>query len=159
MRSSRYSEEQIIGISREVDAGRTVSDVVRKHGISEQAYCRWKANGRRLRTLNIVDGYSRERLAIEVDTSLPGQRVVRVLEPLATRHGPPRSLARDNGPEFVGQALDQWAYKRGVELRFITPGRPIENGTVESFNGRFRDECLNQYWFRNLDDEHQKTKR
>ncbi len=117
------------------------------------------ANGRRLRALNIVDGFSRECLAIEVDTSLPGQRVVRVLEQLATRHGLPRRLVMDNGPEFVGQALDQWAYERGVELHFITPGRPMENGTVESFNGRFRDECLNQHWFRDLDDARQKIER
>jgi putative transposase len=114
------------------------------------------ANGRRLRTLNIIDGCSRECLAIEVDTSLPGQRVVRVLERLAQGRGLPQRLMMDNGPEFVGKALDQWAYANGVALHFITPGRPTENGLIESFNGKFRDECLNQHWFRDLDDARRK---
>jgi putative transposase len=114
------------------------------------------ANGRRLRTLNVIDGCSRECLAIEVDTSLPGERVVRVLERLAQTRGLPQRLLLDNGPEFTGKALDQWAYENGVELHFITPGRPTENGLIESFNGKFRDECLNQHWFTDLDDARRK---
>jgi putative transposase len=102
--------------------------------------------------LNIIDGYSRECLAIEVDTSLPGARVVRMLERLACQRGQPQRLVLDNGPEFAGKALDQWAYEHGVALHFITPGRPTENALIESFNGKFRDECLNQHWFKDLDD-------
>lgn len=110
------------------------------------------ANGRSFRTLNLVDVFSRQCLAIEVDTSLPSARVVRVLDQVAGQHGYPEEIAVDNGPEFAGQVLDAWAYQRGVHLRFITPGKPIENAYVESFNGKFRDECLNQHWFLSLDD-------
>ncbi|WP_425451587.1 IS3 family transposase [Crenobacter cavernae] len=105
------------------------------------------ADGRRLRCLNIVDDYTRECLAIEVDTSLPGLRVASVLERLANARGLPLSITVDNGPEFAGKALDAWAYAQGVRLSFIRPGRPVENAYIESFNGRFRDECLNEHWF------------
>jgi putative transposase len=105
------------------------------------------ADGRGFRTLNIVDDFTRECLAIEVDRSLPGLRVVRVLDRLAEMIGLPDILVMDNGPEFSGRALDTWAYARGVQLRFIRPGKPIENAFVESFNGKFRDECLNEHWF------------
>jgi putative transposase len=105
------------------------------------------ADGRGFRTLNIVDAFTRECVAIEVDRSLPGLRVVRVLDRLAETVGLPDLLVMDNGPEFSGRALDTWAYARGVQLRFIRPGKPIENAFVESFNGKFRDECLNEHWF------------
>jgi putative transposase len=105
------------------------------------------ADGRGFRTLNIVDDFTRECVAIEVDRSLPGARVVRVLERLAETIGLPRVLVSDNGPEFAGRTLDVWAYRHDVELRFIRPGKPIENAYVESFNGKFRDECLNEHWF------------
>jgi putative transposase len=104
-------------------------------------------DGRKLRVLAIVDDYSRECLVLEVDTSLPGTRVVKVLERLGEIRGLPRSITVDHGPEFEGQALDAWAYKRAVHLAFIRPGKPVENAYVESFNGRFRDECLNEHWF------------
>jgi putative transposase len=110
------------------------------------------ADGRTFRTLNIVDDYTRECVAIEVDRSLPGARVVRVLEHLRLTIGVPRAIVLDNGPEFAGRALDTWAYGRSVALRFIRPGKPIENAYVESFNGKFRDECLNEHWFVSLAD-------
>lgn len=110
------------------------------------------ADGRGFRTLNIVDDFSRECLAIEVDTSLPGLRVARVLDRLAEERGLPRAIVLDNGPELTGKALDAWAYRRGVDLRFIRPGKPIENAFIESFNGKFRDECLNEHWFTGLND-------
>ena len=109
------------------------------------------ADGRTFRTLNLVDDFSREALAIVVDTSLPGTRVVRVLEALGETRGLPTVLVSDNGPEFVGKALDEWAYRCGVRLHFITPGKPVENAYIESFNGKFRDECLNEHWFLDLD--------
>lgn len=105
------------------------------------------ADGRGFRTLNVVDDFSHECVAIEVDRSLPGARVVRVLERLAETIGLPQVLVCDNGPEFAGRTLDAWAYHRGLELRFIRPGKPIENAYVESFNGKFLDECLNEHWF------------
>jgi putative transposase len=106
--------------------------------------------GRRFRCLNIVDDYSRECVAIEVDSSLPGERVVRVLERLAFLRGIPRTIVIDNGPEFTGQSLDEWAYKNNVKLDHIRPGKPVENAFIESFNGKFRDECLNDCWFTSL---------
>src|SRR5262249_1503797 len=110
------------------------------------------ADGRGFRTLNIVDDCTRECLAIEVDRSLPGLRVVRVLERLRETRGLPETIVIDNGPEFTGRTLEAWAYAHHVTLRFIRPGKPIENAYVESFNGKFRDECLNEHWFVNLVD-------
>jgi len=91
--------------------------------------------GRRLRCLTIVDDCTRECLAIEVDTSITGLRVQAVLDRLADTRGLPKSITVDNGPEFYGQVLDQWAYRTGVELSFIRPGKPNENAYIESFNG------------------------
>lgn len=104
-------------------------------------------DGRRLRCLNVVDDFTKECLAIEVDTSLPGRRVVAVLERLAEFRGLPLSITIDNGPEFAGKVLDEWAYRKGLILHFIEPGKPQQNAYIESFNGKFRDECLNEHWF------------
>jgi putative transposase len=106
--------------------------------------------GRRFRALVIVDDFTRECPAIEVDTSLGGHRVVDVLVRQSEIRGLPEVITMDNGPEFSGKALDEWAYRKGVKLNFIRPGRPIENAFAESFIGRFRDECLNTNWFINL---------
>jgi len=108
--------------------------------------------GRRIRLFTVVDVFTREALAIEVDTSLPGRRVVRVLERLAGERGAPDEIVLDNGPELTGKVLDQWAYERGVLLRFIEPGKPIQNAFVESFQGRLRDECLDRHWCVGLSD-------
>jgi len=105
------------------------------------------ADGRRLRCLTIVDDCTRECLAIEVDTSITGTRVKAVLQRLAETRGLPRSITVDHGPEFEGQVLDAWAYEANVQLAFIRPGKPNENAYIESFNGKFRDECLNEHWF------------
>jgi putative transposase len=109
------------------------------------------ADGRRIRCLTIVDDCRRECLAIEVDTSLTGKRVVAVLERLIEQRGSPQSITVDHGPEFEGQALDTWAYQHDIRLAFIRPGKPVENAYIESFNGRFRDECLNEHWFVTID--------
>jgi putative transposase len=108
--------------------------------------------GRRIRLFTVVDVFTREALAIEVDTSLPGERVVRVLERLAAERGAPGEIVLDNGPELAGKALDQWAYERGVRLRFIEPGKPVQNAFLESVHGRLRDECLDRHWFLGLAD-------
>jgi putative transposase len=110
------------------------------------------ADGRVFRTLNVVDDCTRECLAIEVDTSLGGERVARVLDRICAERGRPSTVVMDNGPEFTSRALDAWAYERSVKLHFIQPGKPIQNAYVESFNGRFRDECLNEHWFTSLGD-------
>lgn len=115
------------------------------------------ASGRRFRTLNVVDDYTREALAIEVDTSLGGVRVTRVLDRLLIeRGGAPVQIRSDNGPEFISKAVEQWAYEHGVSWEFIQPGKPTENAYIESFNGKLRDECLNENWFTTLADARQK---
>jgi putative transposase len=108
------------------------------------------ANGRRIRVLTVVDDFTRECLATEVDTSLPGLRVARVLDRLAAERGLPELISVDNGPEFTGSVLDVWAYAHQVRLHFIEPGKPVQNAYIESFNGRLRDECLNEHWFQSL---------
>ena len=113
-------------------------------------------DGRAFRAFTLVDDCTRECLAIEVDTSLPATRVVAVLERLAGTRGLPRGIVCDNGPEFAGQVLDQWAHRRGIPLQFIQPGKPVQNAFVESFNGRLRDECLNANRFLSLADARSK---
>lgn len=108
------------------------------------------ASGRKFRTLNLMDGYTREALQIEPDTSLPGLRVVRVLEGLREKRGTPAAIQVDNGTEFTSRVVDQWAYQNHVALHFIERGKPTQNALIESFNGKFRDECLNQNWFVDL---------
>lgn len=109
------------------------------------------ANGRTIKVLPIVDEHTRKCFRIEVDTSINGVRVVRSLDEIGQREGLPEIIIIDNGPEFIGKALDAWAYTRGIKLAFITPGKPVENAYIESFNGKFRDECLNEHWFMTLD--------
>lgn len=110
----------------------------------------WLASGRKFRTANLKDDCTRECPAIAVDFSLPGARVVGMLEDVARERGYPDLLVVDNGPELRGRELDRWAYENGVKLFFIDPGKPMQNGSIESFNGRFREECLDQYWFTSL---------
>lgn len=110
------------------------------------------ADGRRFRTLNVVDNFSRECLAIEADRSLPGTAVVATLQRIAATRGYPTRLLCDNGPEFTSRAVEAWAYAHNVTLEFIAPGKPMQNGTVESFNGKFRDECLNRHWLTNINE-------
>jgi len=108
------------------------------------------ADGRRIRCLNVVDDFTKESIVIEVDTSISGLRVARVLDRLATCRPLPKTIRVDHGPEFTSLALDAWAHARGVRLAFTQPGKPTQNAYVESFNGRFRDECLNDQWFSTL---------
>lgn len=108
------------------------------------------AGGRKLRMLTIVDDFTRQCLAVEVDTSLSGHRVCRVLDRLVGVRGHPQRIVTDNGPEFTGKALDHWAYEHQVHLQFIEPGKPVQNAFVESFNGTLRNECLNEHWFISL---------
>jgi len=113
------------------------------------------ANGRVFRTLTIIDRVSRACHAIVVDTSLPSARVIREFERVVRTVGQPEQIRVDNGPEFISQALDSWAYQRGITLDFTRPGKPTDNGHIERFNGKFRDECLSQHWFLSLDDARQ----
>jgi len=114
-------------------------------------------DGRRFRCFTVVDDFTRESPIIVADTSLPGHRVAQILDGLGgARGGLPRTIVCDNGPEFTGMALDRWAHTRDVKLAFIRPGKPVENAFIESFNGKFRDECLNENWFTSLKDAQEK---
>jgi putative transposase len=114
------------------------------------------STGKVIRMLTVVDDYTRECPAIEVDTSLGGLRVRRVLDRIASERGLPEAIVLDNGPEFRGRALAAWSEERGVRLEFIQPGKPAQNAYAESFNGRLRDECLNANWFTSLSDARRK---
>ena len=109
-------------------------------------------DGRRFRVLTLVDNVTREGPAIEVDRALTGERVVAVLERLAISHGLPQRIAVDNGPEFISKALDAWAQRNRVALEFTRPGTPTDNAYIEAFNGRFREECLDQHWFVSIEE-------
>ena len=108
------------------------------------------ADCRRFRCLNIIDLFTRECLRIVVDTSINGTRVAKTLDILKELRGLPETIVTDNGSEFTSKAMGIWALENKVHIAFIRPGKPMENGFVESFNGRFRDECLNENWFKTL---------
>ena len=114
--------------------------------------CDALATGRGIRLLNVVDAFSRECLSLEVDTSLSSHRVTHALEAVTGRRGKPESVRCDNGPELTSRHFLSWCEERQIQRIHIQPGRPMQNGHVESFNGRLRDECLNANWFRNLMD-------
>jgi putative transposase len=113
-------------------------------------------DGRPFRILTVVDQLSRESPLIEVGFSMSGQRVAEALEARTADTPAPVSITVDHGTEFASRAMDEWAYRRGVKLDFIHPGRPVENGSIESFNGRLRDECLNADQFLSIDDARRK---
>jgi len=108
------------------------------------------ADGQRLRVFTAIDQVSRECVCLEVAQRFPAEAVTCALDEAMMRYGQPKSITSDNGTEFTSNHCDQWAYKRGIELDFIAPGRPMDNGFIESFNGKLRDECLNMHWFESL---------
>jgi putative transposase len=112
--------------------------------------------GRAIRVLSVVDAYTRECLALEVDTSFASRRVTRVLDGIIAERGRPDTIRCDNGPEFTSRHFLAWAIEHQIELLHIQPGKPTQNGRIESFNGRLREECLNVSWFQNLFDAKRK---
>ena len=110
------------------------------------------SDGRRFRVLNVVDDYSRECVGQLTDLSISGERVARFLSSLMKKRSKPQAIVCDNGPEFTSKALFFWSKEQHVKLSFIQPGKPTQNAFVESFNGKFRSGCLNQHWFRTLDE-------
>lgn len=131
---------------------------------AEQKNDRWSMDfvsdqlfdGRRFRTLTLVDNCTREALALYTAQRVKGIDVVGVLERIAKEHGLPGSIQVDNGPEFISKDVGLWAYWNKVKLDFSRPGKPTDNATIESFNARFRQECLNAHWFLSLDDARNK---
>ena len=114
--------------------------------------CDALGTGRAVRVLSIVDNFTRECLALETDTSFASLRVTRVLDDVIAQRGVPKALRMDNGPELTSRHFLAWCLERKIAMHHIQPGKPMQNGHVESFNGRLRDECLNANWFRNLFD-------
>ena len=114
-------------------------------------------DGQKIKLLTLVDNFTRESLAIEVAWRLGGHGVVAALMQVVEEKGLPKSIRIDNGPEFTSKVLDQWAYLDGVEPDFIRPGKPTDNALIEAFNGRFREECLNESWFLSLEDAREKV--
>src|SRR3546814_6912308 len=110
------------------------------------------ADGRRFRALCVVDDFTREALAVVVDTSLSGQRVARELDRIIVRRGAPQMVVSDNGTELTSHAILRWQQDRGVEWHYIAPGKPTQNAFLESFIGKFRDECLNEHLFHHLEE-------
>ena len=108
------------------------------------------ASGRRLKSLTVADDFTHESVNITVDHGISGAYVVRVLDQAARFRGYPRAVRTDNGPEFTSRVFIAWAHHHGIEHLLIEPGRPMQNGYIESFNGKFRDECLNEHWFTSL---------
>ena len=107
-------------------------------------------DGRKLKALTIVDDFTKESVDIALDHGMSSHYVARVLDQAVRFRGKPGAIRTDQGPEFTARALDQWAYRNGVTLKLIQPGKPTQNGYIESFNGKFRDECLNEHWFSTL---------
>lgn len=145
---------------RHVSANRRVERVTAKRPneswsmdfMSDELY-----NGQRIKLFTLVDNFTRESLAIEVAERMGGHRVVEVLMMVAAERGLPEMIRLDNGPEFTSKSLDQWAYLNGVKLDFSRPGKPTDNAFIESFNGRFRQECLNENWFLSIEDAREKV--
>jgi putative transposase len=108
------------------------------------------AGGRMLKCLVIVDDATHESVAIVVEHTIGGDQLTRILDGICSLRGKPKVIRSDNGPEFVGRAMLNWSHRQGISLRLIEPGKPNQNAYVESFNGRFRDECLNEHWFTSL---------
>ena len=132
MKSSRYSAEQVAFAMRQAESGTPVPEVCRKMGIAEQTFYRWKKK-------------------------FAGMGVAEVLMRLGDERNLPKTIRVDNGPEFISKVLDQWAYLNGVALDFSRPGKPTDNAFIEAFNGRLRDECLNENWFLCLADAKEKV--
>lgn len=112
------------------------------------------ANGQQLKCLTVIDEWTRECLAIDVQGSIRSKRVIEVLSRLVSLHGAPAHVRSDNGPEFVSHAVLKWLQRSGIDTALIDPGKPWQNGADESFNGKFRDECLSAEWFRTREEAH-----
>ena len=132
--------------------------------VPEQMNIRWSmdfvsdnisTDRRRFRVLNIIDDFSRECLGMDVYFSIPSHRVISCLERIFSIRDKPKQIVMDNGPEFTSNVFISWASKQGIDLHFIDKGKPTQNAFVESFNGKFRDECLNENWFNNIDEAKQ----
>ena len=138
----RKKRKKLLGIRIALEASTRVNEVWSMDFVSDSLAC-----GRRFRVLTVVDDYSRLSPGLEVASSLTGQRVTRFLDQVSLSHGYPERIRVDNGPEFLSKDFTSWALKKGIRIEYIRPGKPSDNCYIESFNGKFRDECLNENWF------------
>jgi putative transposase len=145
MRNKRPKRRVSAQIRESTSSGRGPNEQWSMDLVSDELF-----DGRRIRSLTIVDNFTRESLMIYTAFSCKGVDVANVLEEVVQEYGAPKSINVDNGPEFISKELDLWAYKHSVTLNFSRPGKPTDNAFIESFNGRFREECLNQHWFLSL---------
>ena len=141
----RRKRKRLVRIGRPLAAAATPNEEWALDFISDKL-----ATGRSVRVLSVVDAFTRECVALQVDTSFASRRVTRVLEGVMSQRGRPRRIRCDNGPELTSRHFLAWCIEQRIELLHIQPGRPMQNGQVESFHGKLRDECLNTSWFRNL---------
>jgi putative transposase len=153
MKRSQFSQEQIAYVLRQVEAGSPVADFCRQVGVSEATFYVWKKKYAGLGVgETVVDQWSRQSPLLMVGTGVSGQRVGEALDFVLLAGPAPQSITVDHGTEFQSRALEDWAYRRGVQLDFTRPGKPAENAFIESFNGRLRDECLNVHQFTSIED-------
>ena len=138
----RKKRKKLLGIRVAPESATRVNEVWSMDFVSDALAC-----GRRFRVLTVVDDYSRLSPGLEVASSLPGQRVTRFLDHVSLNHGYPERIRVDNGPEFLSTNFTTWALKKRIRIEYIRPGKPSDNCYIESFNGKFRDECLNENWF------------
>jgi putative transposase len=156
----RLYVEEGLGIRRKIPKRRRTCRIRQERPVAQRLNESWSMDfmsdqlfdGRRFRLLTLVDNFSRESLGIRVGQRLTGDDVVQVLEEVVQVRGKPQTIRVDNGPEFISKSLDWWSYFNQVTLDFSRPGKPTDNALIESFNGRFREECLNQSWFLTLAD-------
>lgn len=153
MKKGRFSEEQIIGVLKQLVADlKSGQGSAEGHRAKKAGGACWPEDGRGVRHRALPDAFTRECLSLEVDTSLSSRRVTRSLEAIVERRGMPEAIRCDNGPELTSRQFIAWCEERKIQRIHIQPGRPMQNGHVESFNGRRRDECLNANWFATLVD-------
>ena len=152
-RKSRYKKKYGVRAPQKVEAT-APNECWSMDFVSDQLY-----NGKRFRALTVLDVYTRESPAIYADKSIRGEHVTYVLDAVVAKRGLPKRIKVDNGPEFISRALDTWAYFNGVKLDYSRPGTPTDNAHIESFNGSFRDECLNVHWFMSIEDARDKIDR
>ena len=152
----RKTKKRLKSVSRipSTIAPNTLNECWAMDFVSDQFY-----HGKRFRTLTLIDLYSRECLALHVDKSITGEAVANILDQVGQGKGLPQRIKVDNGPEFISKALDAWAYFNHIQLDYSRPGTPTDNAIIESFNGSFRDECLNTNWFLSLADARDKIGR
>lgn len=148
---NKRPRRHVSGIHRQPQETGGPNEVWGMDFVSDALYC-----GKRIKALTVVDLFTRECPAIEVDHSIRAEQVVATLERMRVARGAPKAIRCDNGPEFVSKVLDKWAYQNKIQIDFSRRGKPIDNAFVESFNGKFRDECLNYHWFMSLIDAKEK---